>query len=114
MWAQLFNTALAQEDWTPEQRAAIDPYVYPNKPESSTGLAQHARLVIQQLFAKKKGEDPDDADIVVYSDSSRCMMGEFNIFDEPWSSAHEGFTDHLRDDLKVLYFSLPERDAPLY
>ena len=54
MWAQLFNTALAQEDWTPEQRAAIDPYVYPNKPESSTGLAQHARLVIQQLFAKKQ------------------------------------------------------------
>ena len=96
-FAQAWQTVLRQEDWTPEERAEFDP-----KRDTSRhglgGMSGSAEVAIMMWQTKGK-------EFVV----DRCLMGQFQIFKQPWSGVHSGFTDHLSSDLKTLYFSLPER-----
>ena len=96
-FAQAWQTVLRQEDWTPEERAEFDP-----KDDTSrhglNGMTSSAQIAITMWDTKGEPFKPD-----------HCLMGQFQIFRQPWSGVHNGFTDHLSSELKTLYFSLPER-----
>ena len=95
-FAQAWQTVLRQEDWTPEERAEFDPKDDDSR-HGLKGMSSSARVAIMMWQTKGKEFEVD-----------RCLMGQFQIFRQPWSGVHQGFTDHLSDELNSLYFSLPE------
>ena len=95
--AQVWQTVMRQDDWTPEERAEFNPDRDTSR-HGMGGMTSSAQVAWMMWDTKGKEFKVD-----------HCVMGWFQIFDRTWSGAHSGFTDYLSPKLKSLYFSLPER-----
>ena len=96
-FAQAWQTIFRQKDWTPEERAEFDPSRDTTR-HGLGGMTSSAQVAITMYATKGEPYKTD-----------YCLMGQMQIFKQPWSGVHAGFTDHLSSELKTIYFSLPER-----
>ena len=100
--AQEFETALNRKDWNEEEKLLLDTSQYTSR-HGVNGITRRAEELIGMMYAKM-----DDKPYSVRSKTYACLMGEFQIYgSQSWSGVHQGFIEHISDELNSLYFSLP-------
>ena len=68
----------------------------------------------KQVFIKSRADMAWAVVMISKSEGQAEVAGRFTSTLKPlreraWSSVHSGFTEHLSQDLKTLFFALPER-----
>ena len=94
--------ALNRKDWNEVEKFYLDTSQYKTR-HGVNGITRHAEELIGRMYSKM-----DNKPYSARSKTYACLMGEFRIYEsQPWPGVHQGFIEHISDELKSLYFSLP-------